>query len=182
MRGRHQKLEGIVIKRTNFGEQDKLVVVFTREVGKITLKAPGVRKINSRRAACLELFNQVNLIISDHGKIPLISEATEVNRFPSFKKDLSSVGMAFYIVEIIDRLLPDRQAHEEIYDELLIVLKTLDTGEEQAERLIKEFIVHQLWNLGFLPRGEYPKIGVTAFVEEVAEKSIKSRKFIDKIA
>lgn len=182
MRGRLQKLEGVVIKRSNLGEQDKLVVLFTRELGKITLKAPGVRKINSKRAAALELFNHVGLQISDHGAIPIISEVACVNRYPTFKKDLTSIGMAFYIAEIIDRLLPDRQAHPEIYSELLTVLSTLDRGEESSRRLIKEFIVHQLWNLGFLPRGEYPKIGVTSFVEEVAERGIKSRKFIDKIA
>jgi DNA repair protein RecO (recombination protein O) len=56
---RQQKFLGLVIKRANFSEADKLVTLFTREVGKATFVAKGVRRVKSRRSAHLELFNLV---------------------------------------------------------------------------------------------------------------------------
>ena len=45
-----EKLQGFVLKRTNYGEADKILTVFTKERGKIKVLAKGVRKIKSRRA------------------------------------------------------------------------------------------------------------------------------------
>ncbi len=46
-------IEGIVIKRRNSGESDRLVTVYSPTHGKITLKAKGVRK-STRRSGQLE--------------------------------------------------------------------------------------------------------------------------------
>ncbi|PIZ97846.1 MAG: DNA repair protein RecO, partial [Candidatus Levybacteria bacterium CG_4_10_14_0_2_um_filter_35_8] len=51
------KTEGIVIKRRNLGEADKILTIFTKRYGKIQVKAPGIRKINSRRSPHVELLN-----------------------------------------------------------------------------------------------------------------------------
>ena len=51
------KTEGIVIKRRNFNEADRIITVFSKRNGKINIKASGVRKITSRRSPHLELLN-----------------------------------------------------------------------------------------------------------------------------
>ena len=51
------KAEGIVIKRSNYSEADRIVTIFTKKNGKIKVKANGVRKIASRRSPHIELFN-----------------------------------------------------------------------------------------------------------------------------
>jgi len=57
------KAEGIVIKRKNFGEADRILTVFTKKYGKIKVLAKGVRRITSRRGPNVELFNQVELVL-----------------------------------------------------------------------------------------------------------------------
>jgi DNA repair protein RecO (recombination protein O) len=42
--------EGIILKRRNLGETDRILTVFSRQYGKIKILAKGVRKINSRRS------------------------------------------------------------------------------------------------------------------------------------
>ena len=39
--------EGIVIKRHNFGEADKIITLYTKSLGKVTLMARGIRKLIS---------------------------------------------------------------------------------------------------------------------------------------
>ena len=43
--------EGIVLKRRNVGEADRILTVFTRTNGKMIIKAVGVRKIASKRSS-----------------------------------------------------------------------------------------------------------------------------------
>ena len=54
---RNFKTEGIIIKRRDYGEADRILTVMTREYGKLKIKAKGVRKITSRRSAHIELLN-----------------------------------------------------------------------------------------------------------------------------
>ena len=58
---RTYKTEGIILKRINFGEADRILTSYTKHFGKISLLAKGVRKITSRKGGNIELFNQTVL-------------------------------------------------------------------------------------------------------------------------
>ena len=45
------KYEGIVIRTTDYGESNKIVVIYTREAGKIAGMARGAKKPSSRLAS-----------------------------------------------------------------------------------------------------------------------------------
>lgn len=164
------KVTAIVLKRSNFSEADKMLTVFSKEKGKMSLVAKGVRRIKSRRAPHLEPLNEVEIVY----RKKIISEAKSSFRN---KFSLKSLGFALYASEIIDKLLPDEQPHEDIYE----LLNTLLTNKDLDENKIKTFTANVLWSLGFFPKGEYPKEGINNFVEQVAEKRIRSKKFIDEI-
>jgi DNA repair protein RecO (recombination protein O) len=164
------KLHAIILKRANFGEADRMLTVFSLEKGKISLVAKGVRRIKSRRAPHLEPLNNVEIVT--HKKI--ITEAKSSTR-PKLK--LSSLGLALYAVEVIDKLLPDEQPHEEVYE----LLKNLLAQEKLDENQIKIFTTQVLWSLGFFPKGQYPKDGINNFVEQIAEKRIRSKKLWEEI-
>ncbi|MCL5020033.1 MAG: DNA repair protein RecO [Patescibacteria group bacterium] len=89
------KAEGIIIKRKNFGEADRIITVLTRNQGKIQIKAAGVRKIQSRRSPHVELLNHSILFIyKGRGNLPVLTEAQTVNSFQDIKNDLTKTGFA----------------------------------------------------------------------------------------
>ena len=47
-----QKVEGIVIRTTDYGETNKIVTIFSRELGKVSAMARGAKKPKSRLALC----------------------------------------------------------------------------------------------------------------------------------
>ncbi len=173
---RVSKIQGIVLKRVNFGESDRVVTVFSRERGKMSVVAKGVRRIKSRRAPHLEPLNEVSLIIHKGRNFDLVSEAKGLHR-PTLQDDLKSLSFALYAAEIIDKLLPEDEPHEEVYG----LLRDFLENKELTENKVKEFTLELLWQLGFLPRGQFPKVGVTNFVEQVAEKRIRSKKLIEEV-
>ncbi len=173
---------GVVLRRDNFGEADKLITLFTRDQGKIKVLAKGIRRIKSRRASHLELFNSVTVTLYQGIKWPIVSGAKEKKLLSTAKTDLKKAAYLFYIAEVVERLLPENQSHPDVYALLTSALLDLETcSNEEVREKVKEFVIALLWLLGYLPRGQYPELGVTALVEEILEHRIKSVSFIDKI-
>ena len=62
-------LRAVVIKSIKYKDADKIFTQFSKEMGKISANARGVRKISSRRAGNLDTLNLVSVAIrtSDNG-------------------------------------------------------------------------------------------------------------------
>ena len=84
MRG--YKVEGIIIKRRDQGEADRIITLFSRSKGKISLKAKGVRQSNSRRAGSLELFNRVKAgVARGHSDLDILTEVEVLDAYSSWR-------------------------------------------------------------------------------------------------
>ncbi|MGH7246436.1 MAG: DNA repair protein RecO, partial [Candidatus Levyibacteriota bacterium] len=69
---KHFKVEGIIIKRRNMGEADRVLTILTKDQGKMTIKAKGVRKIASKRASHIEPLNKVTMSIYKKTHMPVL--------------------------------------------------------------------------------------------------------------
>ncbi|MEK7565592.1 MAG: DNA repair protein RecO [Patescibacteria group bacterium] len=176
---RSYKTPGIILARRNFSESDKILTILTPGLGKIVILAKGIRRINSRRAPHLELFNEVGLVLHRGKTFDIVTESKIINNFPSLRQDLKLIGFVYYSAEVLERILPERQKHEPVYYNFQNFLKNLSIVN--TENIVKEFVVQLLWELGYLPKGQYPKMGVTNFVESIIERKIRSKKFIDQL-
>lgn len=180
---RSYKATGIIIKRINYKEADKILIIFTREYGKIRVLAKGIRKIHSKRASQLELFNYVNLNLI-RGKFLDIAAEVEIQElFPAIRSSLKKIAYTYELVEIIDRLCPEQQEHKKIFDLSLWVLKTVEKGEcGNLAELVENFTHQLLWELGYLPYNQVLSgDNLNIFVENIIERSLKSRRLINKI-
>lgn len=173
---RSYKTEGIVIKRKDFGEADRILTVFTKNQGKIKVVAKGVRKISSRRASHVELLNQSILTIHD-GKMPILTEAETLRHYPILKNDLKKCGFAFYVCELIDGLLAEYQESRIAFNLMQDVLTRLQT-ETKPWNLISKFEQDLLVSLGFFPKTQLFIEDSDAFIEDIIERKIKSKRII----
>lgn len=168
------KTEGIVIRRKNIGEADRLLTIFTKESGKIRIKAPGVRKITSRRSSHVELLNLsvLTLYKSSRSVVPLLTEAQTIHDFDFIKQDLRRIGFAFYICELVDKLCPDNQENRRIFYLLRDTFEKLESLSYE-ETVINEFEEKALSFLGFMPH-EYLLKDRQAFIEKILEKKLRT--------
>lgn len=146
--------EGIVLKRRDFGEADKLLTIFSKQRGKVKVLAKGVRRINSKRSGNVELLNHSKLFFAESKIFPLLTEAETINAFPSLKEDLVKIGFAYQITELIDNLFHEEQESRVTFEFLTTTLRNIDLAEDQREaRLYKqEFEVKILELAGFRPQ------------------------------
>lgn len=181
---RTYKIEGIVIKRINFSEADKLLSIFTKTLGKIVVLAKGIRKIHSRKAAHLEMFNNVSLQVASGRSIDIVTEAQTLRSFPNIRKHLPRLALAYQVAEEIDRLCPERETYQSIYLLLLWILKHFDVEErlENPIGLVDYFTRFLLVDLGFLPRdNKLTGDKLNVFLEQVMERKLKSNSLLIKL-
>lgn len=142
------KTEGIILKRRNFGEADRILTVFSLQKGKISVLAKGVRRITSRRGGNVELLNRSILYLHQGKGMPILTEATTLDTFPKLKEDLTLSTYAYHIIELVNKLTAENQGNRTLYEHLVEVLRRLERKPRQI--LIRAFEAKILSNLGFV--------------------------------
>lgn len=142
------KTEGIVLKRRDFGEADRILVVFTLARGKISVVAKGVRRITSRRAGNVELLNRVSMFLYPGKQLFTLTEATSIDTYQKLKEDLTLSTYAYHIIELVDKLTVEDQENRILYELTVRVLERLSANPRQI--WVRAYEVKVLSNLGFL--------------------------------
>ncbi len=171
---RTSKLEGIVIKRSNFGEADRLLTVFTRRMGKIQVKAIGVRRIYSRRSSHTELLNHVIINLYQGRGMPILTEIESVGDFSFIKNNFEKIGVAYHICELIDKLCAYNQENSEVFSLLKDTLNRFSEGDIRA--VVHSFEISLLTTLGFYTPDKHVKYFDTGqFIENIIERKLNTR-------
>ena len=179
---RNFKTQGIIIKRRNFGEADRIITIFTKQSGKIHIKALGVRKIISRRSPHVELLNHSMLTLYRGRSLPILTEAQTIQDFSSIKDNLTKVGFAYHVCELIDGLCPENQENRLVFSLLEQTLHRLSKVSNPSS-FIHEFEITLLKYLGFYPRLQFANnLNTQHFIENILERRLRSRQFLSKLS
>jgi DNA repair protein RecO (recombination protein O) len=176
------RAEGIVIKRSNYSEADRIVTIFTKQNGKIKIKATGVRKIASRRSPHLELLNYCIFGLYQGKGMPVLTEVESKESFPLLKKDLKRIGMAYHVCELIDGLCAENQENQDVFMLLGRTLRKLSRDDNLSE-IIYEFELELLRLLGFQkPSESNLRIDTQEIIENILERRLKTRQILPQLS
>lgn len=173
---RTYKIEGIVLRRRNLGEADRVLTVLSKESGKISIKAPGVRRIPSRRSSHVELLNhsQFTLYSGSKSFMPIVTEAQTLEDFSPIKNNLNKIGYAYYICELINGLCADNQENRNVFFHLKSILHALNQTLD-AQNLVKKFERDLLMQLGFWSEAKLLQTQDSKIVmEKLLERKLKT--------
>lgn len=182
MLSRTYKTEGIIIKRINYSEADKILTIFTREHGKIVAIAKGIRKITSKRKGMLELFNRNAFFVIRGKNMDVVTEVQAIGNFQSAETSFERLGRVYYFCEAIDRLTAERVEEQEIYSILynfLVFCRKTNIQVENIEKRMNEDLKNVLYILGFIDEAKRNQgFDVEGFIENLIEGKIRSKKMI----
>jgi DNA repair protein RecO (recombination protein O) len=114
-RERLYRTEAIVLKRSDFGEADRLLTVFTPSRGKVRLIAKGVRKPTSRKSGHVELFTRVNLLVAVGRNLDIVTQAEALEYYRPLREDLLRATYAYYVAELLDAFAAERDENPQQY-------------------------------------------------------------------
>lgn len=102
---------GIVLKRTSYGEADRLITLLTEKHGRITAIARGVRKPLSKLRGFLELFTYGIFRLAEGKTFDTVVEVTPTDYFKQIREDPQRQQLAYGLVEMIIVTLQDKEPH-----------------------------------------------------------------------
>ena len=115
-RQRVYRTEAIVLRRTDFGEADRLLTVFTPERGKLRLVAKGVRKPTSRKSGHVELFSHGQFLVAVGRDLDIVTQAETLEPFLPLRENLMRTTYAYYIAELADAFSAERDENRPLFD------------------------------------------------------------------
>ena len=150
-RQRSQRIEAVVLRHTDWGEADRLLWLFTRELGKLRAVAKGVRKPRSRKAGHLEPFTRASLLLAWGRDIHIVTQAEAVAPYLALREDLVRLGYASYVIELRDRFTYEEGENRNLYRLLTSTLARLDS-EPDPSFAVHYYEVRLLDLVGFRPQ------------------------------
>jgi len=150
-RQRTFRIEAVVLRHSNWGEADRLLWLFTLEMGKVRTLAKGVRKPRSRKAGHLEPFTRVVLLLARGRDMLLVTQADTVDAYLPLREDLVRTTYASYVVELLDRFTYEEGENRPLYHLLVDTLSRLSQSD-QPELVLRYYEVRLLDLVGFRPQ------------------------------
>lgn len=144
------RVSAVVIRQRNLGEADRVLTLLTREKGKISAVARGVKKPRSKLAPSLQLFAHAHMQLAVGRSLDVITSAHPVDLYYHLREDVQRYAYASYAAELLDVLLEEGGPDESVFSLLVATLKALDGGAEAATMALG-FEVKLLTRLGYGP-------------------------------
>ena len=125
-----RQTEAIVLRSYPLREADLLVTFFTRAEGKLRGVARAAKKSKRRFGGALEPLTHVTLHFEERAGQELVRlDACDVIDSPlATQVDYARAVALGHVAELLDELLPDREAHDDIFRLALSVLAELRPG------------------------------------------------------
>lgn len=144
------RVEAVVLRHSDWGEADRLLVLLTRERGKIRCIAKGVRRLRSRKAGHLEPFTHAALLLAKGRDFWIVTQAETLDAYLPLREDLVRTGYAAYVIELVDRFTYDEGATRGLFSLLLDTLRRI-TAAEDVFLAVRYFELRLLELVGFRP-------------------------------
>jgi DNA repair protein RecO (recombination protein O) len=154
---------GIILKRRDYQENDRLFCLYTKDFGKIEVVARGTKKITSKLKGYLEPFYLVKFMIAKGKVIDKLANCNTIKNYENLRNDpaLLGFGLINYLAEGTDGLISGHVSQSDKFNLLIETLNILEQEiakdlSEKKERLLFLTNVYFLKLLGLL--GYQPEI------------------------
>ncbi len=140
--------EGVILSHRNFGEADRLLTIYTRDFGKLSAIAKGVRRPRSKKAGHVELGSLCKVFIAKGKNLDLLTEVESRYSFGITHFSQDKANKIYHLLEIVESLTPTGQKNPQVFSLLVSALKKIEK-EEDFNLISSVFKIKLLKVLGF---------------------------------
>lgn len=147
MNGQQQVTKGIVLKRTDYGEADRIITLLTPDAGKLRLMAKGVRRIKSKLAGGIELFSVSDVTyLKGRGDIGTLISSRLLVHYGTIVGSIDRTMLGYELIKQLDKATED-EPEAEYFHVLQQAFEALDDVSLPTE-LIRVWFDAQLLRFG----------------------------------
>ncbi len=147
------RTRALVLRTFDLAESDRLVHLYTEDLGRVSAIAKGARRSQRRFPGALEIFNLLDAQLVDppHASMMRLEGAHLERPFERLVNHLGRYAIACYFVEILGRFTGEHEANPELFRFAVGVLDVL--AEEVPDRLLALLVLTKtLAHLGYRPQ------------------------------
>jgi DNA repair protein RecO (recombination protein O) len=143
-------VEGIVLKRVDFDEKDRLVTMLSPNHGKIRAIAKGCRRPGSKLCGHLEIFSHGKFYLARGRNLDIITQIEAISSNQKITCDLDLISWVFYLAEVINIFATEGEENYDLFRLLTEIISELP-GSQEKELSISLFEYKLISLLGYQP-------------------------------
>lgn len=129
-------IQAIVLRVTDYNDRDALLTVLSRNHGKLTIKARGLRRKNSPLIAPCQLLSYGEFTLFEYKGQYTVNEAHSIELFQGLRRDLGKLSLGTYFAQAAEVLSQEDMPNPELLSLLLNCLYALHKLEK-PENMVK---------------------------------------------
>lgn len=141
------KTEGIVLKEMRYKDTSKILNVYTRKYGKINILARGAYRPKSQIIANTQSFSYNEYQLYRGKSFFYLNQGDIIDSFYSIRERMERVIFGYYMLELIDKSIPEEQENEKLF---MLLKKGLQVLSSLDKDFIKFIIAYELKFISFL--------------------------------
>ena len=95
------EVKGLIIRTTDYKESDRIINIFTEEMGIISALAQGSRNLKSRKMSSTMQFCYSRFILTKRGEYYRVKEAELIESFFGIRESIEGLALAGYVAEVL---------------------------------------------------------------------------------
>jgi DNA repair protein RecO (recombination protein O) len=148
---REYQVEALIIRKIKLGEADRIISLYTPEMGKIEAVAKGVRRPKSKMAGHLELLTHSRIRLARGRNLDTVIGSETLEGFMALKNDLWLTSCGLYVAELVNQFAPERVSDPDLFQLLLDTLVRLSDAAN-TELILRYFELSLLHKTGYRPQ------------------------------
>lgn len=145
------KTKGIIVSEMPVGENDKRLVMLTKDKGKIVVFARGARKANSLLLAGSQMFGYGDYILYKGKSAYNMKQAQLIESFHHIRKDIELLAYGLYVLEFSEYISEENIPNASLMKLILKTLQVLVKGKIPQELVMRIFELKAMSYIGYTP-------------------------------
>ena len=131
----YTKTLGLVLREVEYKDADKLLTVLTRDRGKLTVRARGVRSRSSRLKSGCQLLAYSEFTLFENRNSLVVDEAVAQELFLPLRQDIERLALASYFAQVAEVLSREEDPDEALLSLTLNALASLSRPDPDSRKI-----------------------------------------------
>lgn len=141
----------LVLKVSDYNDRDALLTLLTRDHGKITAKARGLRRKNSPLIASCQLLAFSEFVLFEYRGMYTVNEAHSLQLFVPLHRDLEKLSLGTYFAQVADVISQEDVPNRELQSLVLNCLYALSETSVLPQQIKAVFELRASCIAGYTP-------------------------------
>ena len=133
----YNSIDGVVIRTSDYGANDRYLSILTAEEGRITLLSKGSRSLKGEQLPISQPFTYCNYEYYRRGNVNILKGGSVLSSFYGIGKNLETVALAYYLCDLACELSDEGEEAGELLRLVLNSFYAISSGGKYPLALIK---------------------------------------------